>query len=145
MRRGLVALSVALIVLAGIGLAAGAYHAGENHGIAQQIDTTAGSTEVVRVVGDGYGWGHGGFFPFGFFVFPLFIIGTILLVRALLWRRGHWGGPGGGWGHHGPGGPGGPREDWMTRAEAWHRSQHAEAGDHPTSDAGGGGAPEPAA
>jgi hypothetical protein len=135
MRRGTVILAAALIALAGVGIAVGAYNAGEAHGVAQQIQTlettaTDGS-DVVRVVGPGYGfgyggWGHGGFFPFGFLLFPLFVIGVILLVRALVWRGGGWG-PGRGWGpHDGPGGwePGGPRDEWRSRAEAWHREMH---------------------
>jgi hypothetical protein len=134
MRRGLVILAVVLIALAGVGVAVGAYHAGETHGLAQQIQTlpttTSDGTQAVRVVdpayGYGYGW-HGGFFPFGLFVFPLFIIGIILLVRALVWRPGPWrgwgpGGPGGYGG--GPGGHGGPRDEWMNKAEAWHREMH---------------------
>jgi hypothetical protein len=146
MRRGTVILAAVLIVLAGIGIAVGAYNAGEAHGVAQQIQTlesTAPSgSEVVRVVGPDYlhgyahgGWGpgHGGFFPFGLLIFPLFVIGVILLVRSLAWRGGGWG-PGRGWGPsgegHGPGGwgRGGPGEEWRSRAEAWHREMH-ESGD----------------
>jgi hypothetical protein len=155
MRRGIVILSVVLLVLAGVGIAVGAYHAGESHGVAeqvQQIQTTApDGTEVVRVVapayGYGYGW-HGGFFPFGLLVFPLFIIGTILLVRAIVWRTGPWrhgwgpggwGGPGGGWGGPGGGGPPGSREEFRERVESWHRQMHEEEGVGSTS--GGAEAP----
>lgn len=158
MRRGIVILSVVLLVLAGIGIAVGAYHAGESHGVAeqvQQIQTTApDGTEVVRVVapayGYGYGW-HGGFFPFGLILFPLFIIGTILLVKAIAWRTGPWrhgwgpgggwsngpGGPGG-WGGPGPGGPPGSREEFRERVESWHRQMHEEGGDAPPPAAGAG-------
>lgn len=145
MRRGTVIVAVALIVLAGIGIGVGAYNAGEAHGVAQQMQTlestAPGGSEVVRVVdpgyghGDGYGgWGpgHGGFFPFGFLILPLFVIGVILLVRALAWRGGGWG-PGRGWGPGGGHGPSGwghgpPGEEWRSRAEAWHREMH-ETGD----------------
>jgi hypothetical protein len=138
MRRGFVIVGAVLLVLAVTGIGVGAYHAGEAHGVAQQLATTGEGTQVVHVVDDyGYRWGHGGFFPFGFFLFPLLLIGTFLLVRGALWRGRPWGG--GGWGpggHHGPGGsfgPGGPREEWRARAEEWHRSMH-EGGEQPASD-----------
>ena len=63
MRRGTMILAAALIVLAGVGIAVGAYNAGEAHGVAQQIqtlETTApDGSDVVRVVGPGYGFGTG--------------------------------------------------------------------------------------
>jgi hypothetical protein len=161
MRRGIVILSVVLLVLAGVGIAVGAYHAGESHGVAEQIQqietTTPDGAEVVRVVapayGYGYGW-HGGFFPFGILIFPLFIIGTILLVRAIAWRTGPWrsggggpggwGGPGGGWGGPGAGGPPGSHEEFRKRVEGWHRQMHEESGggDSPGGGDAGAAAPE---
>jgi hypothetical protein len=131
MRRGIVIVGVLFVILAAIGIGVGVYHAGEARGVAQQIATTADGAQVVHVVdGDGYGWGRGGFFPFGLVLVPLFVVGTVLLVRAALWRGG---GPWrGGWGPGGPG-PNGPdwpgfgsggREAWLARAEAWHRSMH---------------------
>lgn len=131
MRRGTMIAAVVLIALAGVGIGVGAYNAGQARGLEEQvqtIETTApDGTEVVRVVGPGAGYGyggwhggHGGFFPFGFLLFPLFVIGTILLVRSFMWRGGGWG-PGG---RGGPAGPGGPREEWRSRAEAWHREMH---------------------
>jgi hypothetical protein len=134
MRRGIVIVGVVFVVLAAIGIGVGAYHAGEAHGVAQQVGTTADGAAVVHVVdGDGYGWGHAGFFPFGLLLFPLLIVGTVLLVRAALWPgRGPWRswGPGGGFnGPDGPGfGSGGGRDAWLARAEAWHRSMHATEG-----------------
>ncbi len=139
MRRGTMIAAIVLIALAGVGIGVGAFNAGHARGLEQQvhtIETTApDGTEVVRVVDPGpvYGYGgwghggHGGFFPFGLFVFPLFVIGMILLVRAFVWRGGGWG-PGG----RGPGEPrGGPRDEWRSRAEAWHREMH-EAGEGET-------------
>lgn len=146
MRRGLVIVGVVFVVLAAIGIGVGAYHAGEAHGVAREIASTADGTQVVHVVdGDGYGWGHRGFFPFGLLLFPLFVIGTVLLVRAALWRGG---GPWrNGWGPGGPapGGPGfgraGARAEWFARAEAWHRSMHegeeAQTADQPRSEPSG--------
>jgi hypothetical protein len=129
---------VVFVVLAAIGVGVAAYQAGEAHGLGRQIAETADGTQVVHVVdGDGDRWGHAGFFPFGFLLFPLFVIGTVLLVRAVFWRGG---GPWrGGWepGGFGPGGsesrgfgsgfwPGGTRDEWLAKAEAWHRSMHEE-------------------
>ena len=80
MRRGTMILAAALIVLAGVGIAVGAYNAGEAHGVAQQIqtlETTApDGSDVVRVVGPGYGfgyggWGHGGVLPLRVPALPL--------------------------------------------------------------------------
>ena len=130
MRRGTIVLAAALIALAGIGIGVGAYNAGQRDGLDQQIETiettTADGTEVVQVVGpadlDDRGFrGHGGFFPFGFLLFPLFFIGIVVLVGTLI-----RGGPGRHW--RGPGGPGawgpGSEEGWRSRAESWHRELH---------------------
>ena len=72
------------------------------------------------MVGDRYG--HGFFFPFGFFLFPLFIFGAIFLVgRAFRGPRGSWGhdhGPGyGPWSEEG-------RARFEDKATDWHRRQH---------------------
>ena len=50
--------------------------------------------EGREVVGHGWGYGYGrGFgFPFGLILFPLFVIGIVLLVRGAF-ARGRWGGP----------------------------------------------------
>jgi len=125
--------AAALIALAVIGIGAGAYNAGQRDGLGQQIETiettTADGTDVVQVVGpadlDDRGFrGHGGFFPFGFLLFPLFVIGGFVLVGALL-RGGpgrHWRGPAGPWG------PPGSDESWRSRAETWHREMHERQG-----------------
>jgi hypothetical protein len=116
MRRGLTIVTVVLLVLAGIGIGVAAYNAGVDHGIQQQVAESGQGVQVVRVVGDrvGPGWG---FFPFGFLLFPLFVFGTIALVRAVVWR-GRWSGPRG----MGPGGPW--PEGARDRFGQWHREQH---------------------
>jgi hypothetical protein len=121
MRRGIGIGVLLLVILAGIALGVGAYHAGVSHGVAE----AASDGRVVRVVGPGYGFG---FFPFGLFLFPLFFIALFSLFRWAWWGRS--------WGHdhdhshghhgHGPFGPGG-----HDRFEEWHRRQHEQdAGDH---------------
>ena len=93
MRRGIGILAIVLVILAGVGIGVGAYHAGVDEGIRR----TADASQVVEVVG-GY---RGGYFPFGFFLFPLLLFGGFALARAAFFgRRGghHHGGPGG----HGP-------------------------------------------
>ena len=109
-----------LVILGGIAIGLGAYHAGVNHGLSE-----AANTQVVHVVDGGEGGG------FGFLFFPLFFIGFFLLLRAVAWRRG-WRG-GGPWGHHGPRSPEG-----QQRIEELHNRLHEQAtGDHP----GSGGEP----
>jgi hypothetical protein len=99
---------VLLLVLAGVAIGVGAYHAGVNHGLSE-----ASNARVVHIV-DGYGGG----FPFGLVFFPLFFFGIFFLVRGAAWRR--HGGP---WGHHhGPGSPEG-----RERIEELHRRLHEEA------------------
>ena len=124
MRRGYVIALAVFLLLAGIAIGVGAYHAGVVHGVA----TSATGGQVVRVVGPGYGYGYGwGFFPFGFFLFPLFLFGLIFLLRGAFWGRRWYGyGPdhpkNGSWG--GTGGSG------SARFEEWHRKQHEAATGH---------------
>lgn len=119
MRRTMVIGAVLLAILAAVGIGVGAYNVGVSEGLQQGGD----AAQVVRVVGPGYGAGFG-YFPFGFILFPLFVIGIFLLLRGAFWR-GRWGGRGWGPGGYGPGGyrgpwgPGGPQ-----RFEEWHRRQH---------------------
>src|SRR5437870_1131708 len=89
-RRATMIGATLLVIAAGVLIGVGAYHAGVSHGLVQ-----AGHSQVVRVVSPGFG--YGGFFPFGFLLFPLFLFGFLFLMRALFWGR-HWGG------HRGPGG-----------------------------------------
>ena len=103
-----------------LGVAGIAYEAGQRDEVVTRV---AGDGEVVRVVGDrygygyggyGHGWGHGG----GYFLFPLLLTGLLvfLLVRAF---RG-----GGGWGGgYGRGGGGcGPYQG--DRFDERHRRAH---------------------
>ena len=123
MRRAWMVGVAVVAVLAGVAIGVASYHAGVNHGL-----TEAGrATQVIRVED------RGGFFPFGFLLFPLFVIGTILLVRGLFWRR-RWGGRG--WDHRGPGAMG--RGEMF---EDWHRRQHDEATAAGPGQSGGSGTP----
>jgi hypothetical protein len=69
-------------------------------------DQTGQAPQVITVREDGRRHGFG-FFPFGFLLFPLLLIGIIWLIIGGWWRRG---GPGGG--------------GWEGRFEEWHRRQH---------------------
>jgi hypothetical protein len=111
MRRFGIGFAILSLLLA-IGVGIGAYNIGYQHGL-----DVNGSVEVVRYAG----WHAGGFFPFGFFLFPLFFIGVFVLLRGAFWR--------GGWGHHDHHGPwerlGGPMGTGGRDAiEDWHRRQH---------------------
>ncbi len=119
MRRWTSIVVLLLVILGGIAIGVSAYHAGVNHGLVQ----AGHATQVVRVMGPGFG------FPFGLILFPLFFFLILALVRGAFWGR-RWGG---GHEHAGPWSKGGP-----PRFEEWHRRQHEEgAGDRP----GGGGEP----
>lgn len=115
MRRTTVIAITLLVILAGVAVGVGAYHAGLDHGLAQ-----AGHAErVVRVVGPGYG------FPFGLLIVPLFFLAFFALARAGRWGR-RWDGPDGGRGRFGQG-PG-PWGDRKAMLDDWHRRQHQEGG-----------------
>ena len=123
MRRTMWIGALLLAILVGVVVGVTSYHAGVTHGLEQ----AGHASQVVRVVGPGYGYGY---FPFGFLLFPLFLFGIFFLVRGAFWRRRWYGDhehP-----HWGPGGGG------SGRFEDWHRRQHEQAsGDHP----GSGGEP----
>jgi hypothetical protein len=150
MRRTMVVGAAILAVLAVIGIGVVAFNAGIDEGMSRELARTGDSDQVVRVVGHGYGWGYGrGFgFPFGLILFPLFVIGLVLLVRGAFWR-GRWGGPPrwgpGGWSPGGPGGYG-PPGPWGGPAafDEYHRRLHeqprAPAG--PDAEPGAGGTRE---
>jgi hypothetical protein len=98
-----------LVLLAGTAVGVAAYHAGQANGLEQ-------SGRAVQVVRD-YG---PGFFPFGFFLFPLVFFGIFLLIGGAFRRRA--------WGSHGP-----HHHDHGTwrgpeAFEEWHRRQHDQAG-----------------
>ena len=126
MRRGIGAFALVLVVLAGVGIGAGAYEAGERRGIAQGIEQIRAAqqngeqVQVVHVVSEDRGF----FFP-GFFLFPLLLIGGILLLRGIARGAGRFGG-------HGPRGHSpGPWNDegrrrFEERAREWHQRQHGE-------------------
>jgi hypothetical protein len=153
MRRTMVVGAALLAVLAVIGVGIAAFNAGIDEGISRELAHGGEAGQTVRIVGHGWGWGYGygrGFgFPFGLILFPLLIIGIVLLVRGAFWR-GRWGGPRwGGPGYWGPGGPGGPGYGygaWGGPAgfDEYHRRLHEEPqppaapGDTP----GGGGTRE---
>jgi hypothetical protein len=128
MRRGMGILVLLLVILGAIAIGVGAYNAGLHQG----LEEAGRAGDVVRVIGPGYGYGYG-FFPFGLFLFPLFLIGIVFLLRGLFWRR-RWNGPGSG--HWGPG----PWKGGSPMFEEWHRRQHEQgagdrsgAGDEPES------------
>ena len=61
MRRWTAVLALVLVILAGVAIGVGAYHAGYNHG----LEASGRVTQIVREVGPGG-------FGFGFILFPLF-------------------------------------------------------------------------
>ena len=128
MRRTMMIGAVILAVVAVVGIGVAAFNAGVHEGISRQL-ARGGDDQVVRVVGHGWGYGRGFGFPFGLILFPLFVVGLVLLVRGAFWR-GRWGGPG--WGY-GPGGPGGygPPGPWGQGGPAmfdeWHRRLHEQS------------------
>jgi hypothetical protein len=144
MRRTMVVGAVILAVLAVIGIGFAAFNAGVDEGISRELARSGDSDQVVRVVGHGYGYGYGrGFgFPFGLILFPLFIIGIVLLVRGAF-ARGRWGGPRwwgpGGWGPGGPGGYGPGPWGGPAAFDEYHRRLH----EQPRTPAGSGDAPSP--
>ena len=107
MRRPFSIMIVLLLIAAAVAIGVGAYNAGYTHG----VEAGGKAVEVVRTVGPGWG-----FFPFGFFLFPLVFFAII--ARARGGRRGPWRG---GWAGH----------DWderrarfEQRTSEWHRHQH---------------------
>ena len=143
MRRTMVVGAVILAIVAMVGIGFAAFNAGVDEGISRDLAQSENGAQVVRVVGHGYGYGYGrGFgFPFGLILFPLFVIGIVLLVRGAFWR-GRWGGPRwGGPGGWGPGGPAGygPPGPWGGPAgfDEYHRRLH----EQPAAPAGPGDAP----
>jgi len=91
-----------LVILAGVAIGVGAYHAGVNHGLQE----AAHGARVVHVVGPGFGYG----FPFGLILFPLLLFAIFAVARGAFWRRRWNGGPG-----HGKG---------PAMFDEWHRRPH---------------------
>jgi hypothetical protein len=131
MRRAWAIAALLVLILGGVAIGIGAYNAGVHHGLAQ----ANGASQVVRVVGPG----AYGFFPFGFFLFPLFFILVFVLFRAAFWGR-RWGGPGGP--DHGHWGPGFGPEGRRAALDEWHRQKHEQGTPSaPGSGSGAGGEP----
>ncbi|HYY80697.1 MAG TPA: hypothetical protein VFD04_16175 [Actinomycetes bacterium] len=108
MRRAIGIGVVLLAILAVVGIGVGAYNAGHTDGLAEGLRHSGETVQVVREVGPGFHPGYGyGFFPFGLILFPLLVIGIVLLLRGAFWR-GRWGGP----------------QRFQERFQDWHRDQH---------------------
>ena len=143
MRRTMVVGAVILAIVAVVGIGIAAFNAGVDQGISRELARTGDTQQAVRVYGHGWGYGYGrGFgFPFGLILFPLFIVGIVLLVRGAF-GRGRWGGPrwwGPGYGPGGYGGPGGFGPPWggPQAFDEYHRRLH----EQPRNPAGPGDAP----
>jgi hypothetical protein len=129
MRRGIGALVLVFVILAGVGIGVGAYRAGERKGITEGIQQVrvaqqnGQEVQVVHVVGDA----NGPWFP-GFILFPFFLIGGLFLIGGIVRGAGRWG-------RGGPHGDGpGPWNDegrrrFEERAREWHNHEHG--GDAP--------------
>ena len=115
MRRSMAIVVLLLVILGGVALGVGAYHAGVAHGLAQ----SGHAVQVVRVVGPGFG------FPFGLLLFPLFLFLILAVLRGAFWHRR--------WGGDGPGHTGPPwTRQGSARLDDWHRRAHGGAeADHP--------------
>ena len=144
MRRTMVVGAAILAVLAVIGIGFAAFNAGVDQGVSQQLARTGGAQQVVRVVGPGWGYGRGFGFPFGLILFPLFIVGIVLLLRGAFWR-GRWGGGPRWWGPgYGPYGPGSGSSWGGPQAfDEYHRRLHEQPGtpDGPSEERAGWEAP----
>ena len=111
-----------LSAMALVAVGVGAFHAGERHSepVATVVPGATGTgSEVVRIVD--YGHWRGGP-PFGF-LFPLLIIGIIVVLIAGR-RRAYWGA-----------GPGSCGPGWGAGRDAmladWHRRAHGDDGGPP--------------
>lgn len=97
-----------VIGVLGIGIAVGAHAGWDGPGRnVSSVVVPQGSSVVV------VDRGGRGFFPFGFFLFPLFFFGFIVLLRGAFFCGGHW-----------RGGPG----PWMSpseRFDEWHRRAYS--------------------
>lgn len=105
-----------VVVVIGLGIVGAARSDGDwgpNHESVVTRSVASDGTETI-IIHDG----DRHFFPFGLFIFPLVIFGSLFFLRALAFR-GRWGG-------NGPWTPGGPRAGEIpSRFEEWHRRAHA--------------------
>ena len=109
-RRVLLGVAISLLVAASLVAVAGiAYRAGVHDDGTRAVGEIVVSEDGERtvVVTDGWRRGWPGF-GFGFFFFPLLVVGLILLFGA---RRGGWGGSG---------------RDRREEFREWHRRVHEE-------------------
>ncbi len=106
-RTWLARIGVALLVTAALVTVAGiAYRVGDRDGLdGVGREIVVGDDGTRTVVVDGFRGGWGGGPGFGFLLFPLIVVGLILLFRS---RRPQWGN--------------GPRREEDLRD--WHRRQH---------------------
>jgi hypothetical protein len=146
MRRSMVIGAAILAVLAVVAVGVAAFNAGVDQGVSQEL-ARGGNTEVVRVVGHGWGYGRGFGFPFGLILFPLFLVGIVLLIRGAFWQ-GRWGGGPRWWGPggYGPGGYTGYGPSWggPQAFDEYHRRLHEQPpADGPAAPEGGGTRPAP--
>jgi hypothetical protein len=108
-------LTTAVLLVVGVG----AYRAGERSDrtvevVGEVVSNGEGTTRTVLVPADGYGWNGGWHGPGpGFVLFPLIVIGLVLLFAS---RRRGW---------RGPYGCRGDEHDDDLRD--WHRRQHEPA------------------
>ncbi len=129
-RKWMIGIGVSLLVAASLILVGiGAYRAGERDDAQIQVVGEVlreGESTGRTIVVNGDGWdGHWGFFP-GFFVFPLIVIGLVLLCAS---RRRRYYGHGYGY----PAGPGCPPPDDL---DEWHRRAHEDEPVQPPSPTG---------
>lgn len=115
---------LAFLFLGLVALGAGAI--GYSIGLSQHVATAAANGAPVYA--GGWHWGGMFFFPFGFFLVPLFFIAFFgFLAFAFGPRRRRWGRYGGygpmGFGPYGPGAGDDPRGTWIADA---HRRLHEE-------------------
>jgi hypothetical protein len=130
MRRGFVIVALIVVILGGVGIAVGAYNAGERNGVTQGIEQVQTAqqngqgVQVVHVVSDGRPF----FFP-GFFLFPFFFLALFFLIGGIF-RAGRWGRGGphdrgrGPWNDEG-------RRRFEERAREWHEREHEGASPGP--------------
>ena len=114
---------LAFLFLALVALGAGAV--GYNIGVSQAVTTAAGSAGST-IVYPAWHWGGFLFFPFAFFLFPLFFLCFFGFLAFVFGPRRRWGH--GGWGRYGYG-PG-PDESGSDSRRQWiadaHRRLHEE-------------------
>lgn len=126
MMKRFIPFAIAITVLAGI-FATLAFFANDDWGpdrrdnaqVIQVVPAADGSTGNTIVIERGH---RPFFFPFGFFIFPLFFLCFFLFARGF-WGPRRWGG---GWEGRVP--PGSPPPAWFDQ---WHRDAHGQRPEPP--------------